>query len=618
MLSRSSIFLKLIGSFYEQIGSTDFMRSFDTAYSTVLYSRYSDIIVRAIASNKKSSIFNSVHFGFINPMEVDVVNRIVKIRDVNNNIVDYADFVSFSSIYAEHIHRINNSSSGLEIDSSALIELSESTTTGPIPVIYGNIGSPKDVIAEWIDIHNGISPQLIKELSAVTLESISKILLYKDDSRKKIETISNVLFGAVFAGDWETVIRVDEDKVYTSKNEYDIDGVNEGKIIVSVGDELEPMQLITMVARLSTNLSDVLDLQKISSYMISHGMSFSNYYYLSTLSKEVAKRKIVVNVEPSVIASVDTDTLGTVATLIKSFNISAQTNSEILSEDSIDANDSYANVYSWDSNIDVGVDGRWILEIISPEESIVASVEEGYVQENYEELPILGYVNENIDGGVLSESVVVSPNEDTIGLIVESSKADVVENDSRFGYLIDTNIGEIDDNASSALISDSSELLIRNIDSSLNDVSIIKEGIVTIGTEFSAVDSSEYMITSGDVSYMAFGDALSLFTEMFDYFSPADSLFPSTEVSIEEMPYMSDSILNVVPSSIETDLTDSLLMERIESDDIFTSEDIAGQVDINYEMTIEIEEVDVAVNELKDSLIMHDYSNIESDIVIDD
>jgi len=58
MLSKSSIFLKLLGTFYKNNGTPGVLNSLDKAYSSVVLSRYKNTVISCAASWSKSEMQN--------------------------------------------------------------------------------------------------------------------------------------------------------------------------------------------------------------------------------------------------------------------------------------------------------------------------------------------------------------------------------------------------------------------------------------------------------------------------------------------------------------------------------------------------------------------------------
>jgi hypothetical protein len=617
MLSRSSIFLKLIGSFYEQVGATDFTSSFDDAYSNILYSRYADIIVRAIASKKKSSIFNAVRLGFIRPMEIDVSRNYIKIVDINNRHVEDADFISLSSIDADKIYKVVDDNGNMKVDQSAIMEMAESSYSNVIPVMYGTVGIPQKASAEWISIHRSISSELVRELTAVTLESISKFILYRSDSRSKMEIVSNILLGAMYSYSFEEVIMITDDIVYTNKNEYTINDLNKDKIIVSVGDRLEPMELISRVASITNEPSAMIDVQRVSSYMLSHGLSLSNIDYLNRLSEAVVKRKLIVNVDASVISSTDKETLEIASELIGSFAIPADTNSEILNSDTITVNHEFLNIFTSETIADVVSEGRWELEVVYSN-SVAAEVNESIIVNS--DLSTSGDVSD--DDVTISTTILdtssVDVSEKTVSLIADLAYGGAPEDIDVKGELVETSIAQTSD-SSVLLFGDEDTASFDNVGKDGTPESIMSSGVVTVNESFYARDNYTNTISASSVGIAAFSDVLEVFVKNFEYsIVPSDSILISYLSIDSSTASVKENSFSMISDSSESTLLESLGVDTSTSDDIRIFEYIYSYASSASEDIFTGVDSISTISAVESSFVMEDSGDIESNTTIDD
>jgi len=611
MLSRNSIFLKLIGSFYEQVGLTDFHRSFDNIYSNFLFQRYVDIISRSVSTGRKSSIFNAVHFGFVLPEDVDVVNKRIKIKNINNAYENKANFISLGFLAPDNIHSIYFDDDWFVADDGVISEIAEYATTGPIPVVYGSVGRTDRVIAEWISVNSEITDELIVELGADVLESVSKYILYADDSKSKLEKLANILLGAIHARDFEEVIKIDNNFVYTSKNQYELSGFNTSDtVIVSVGDTLRPLDLITKVATVANGVQGLVDIQKIQAFISANGLSLSNIEYLTRLSEEVAKRKIVINILSDVITSTDTDTLSIISKLISSFNVEAIANSESLSYDSITAVSSEGMLTVDSAECLVELTEKWILDVILPE--IIANADTSDGLAAYDSSDVLTAYTEAISGDMfISEDI--SPSEKSLEVIVDSMDNNIDELEDLYGYLTETNFADIGDTGGLLQLGEDSLSIYDGGDE-------VKDGTASFYESISISDYGVPDILARDIAYSSILDALSYHIKDINTISIPDETNILLDIGeIDTIGILeSDRSLSVYNDSAS-------MLDDIKHDDISISDIFNVEEDISSYGLHSVEDfadIDSSRQEILNTFVEvatgFDSSSVESDNEIDE
>ncbi len=450
MLSRSSIFLKLMGSFYEQIGSTAFNKSFDLAYSSILLNRYSDIINRITNSSRSGTILNSVKFGYIKISEVDIVSGEIKVYDINNvEIFDY-DTISASFIDADTFYLVSKTGSSSIVEEDFIAVLSEYTGYNVIPVVVATTGYINVSFSDWISINGEAADLLIRETSAHAIDMLSRNVLYKKKSVAIIDKISNIILGAMYAMENETVVRIDSSTVYTDKNEYLVDVINAGKIIVAEGDVLSPMDLISRISFVHGNVNTIGEVSDIQRYMVANGLSPSNMRYLGKLSSAISKRRLMVEIPLDVMNLAGVDALSAIHETI------GVSPGFIVSSGSYSVDESVINVSARGgmmiSNVDTGEIasiGRWILAIdnastinIFAEEKLIINMD--YDNNNQQTvffdsyLPLYGKIAVSEEAEYMIEA---------INIIEDTMDADPNDEELMFGDLTDTVLSDISDNS---------------------------------------------------------------------------------------------------------------------------------------------------------------------------
>lgn len=616
MLSRSSIFLKLIGSFYEQIGATEFNNSIDDVYSSIIYSRYYEILLKSVITGKNSSAFESVRLGYVKPLEIDVSNKTIVIRDISSNIVDSADFISISQISPDKIFKVSGSGGVIHTDSSVILELANSVQSGNIPILYGTIREPEMAIASWVSAHKQITNELIENLSSVVLEKLSKVMIYTDDSKSKIELISNIFFGAMFSNDFETVLKVDDDYVFTDKNQYKIDSNSRGRVIVSEGDSLKPMQLISKVVWLSDNPEEIVDIQKVSAYMASHGLSISNFQYLYNISKAVAKRKIVLHVPADIISRISTETLSVISSVIRNFNVYTEPTSEMIYSDTIDGSSNDGVLIREIINAYASVSGQWTLDISesfnatadATESIVVFDTENGgvHVDEHY-----------GLDGGLQSFTSDMEISDNALSMIVDEIYPGINDTTSKEGLLVDTNFGYASED-SVLFRGDSDSLLFSNVDSDGEYANILSSGTVSFYEKIPIQEAAVSTVSARNIASIILSDSVSKFTNIYSSFSADEGLKIETEIRDAETFGARDSLSLWFTDGYNVEVIDLENNDILLHSNMFASEKIASFSLYGNEDFIDIPFTVDSIDAITDAIFIEDAGNIESDITIDD
>lgn len=615
MLSRSSIFLKLMGSFYEQIGSTEFMRSYDEMYSSLLLSRYADVVSSIVSSNTIGSVYNSVHFGYMDPLEIDVSSREIVIRSIDKNIVTDANFISMSFYDADVAYSVDNIDGRLYVDMNTLFVISNTTHVGMIPIIYGKSGMPSVAVADWLATNESISSIVVKDLMPVAIESLSKFALYKDSSRSTISKIVDVFLGAVFAKTWETVLRVDENRVYTTHNEYEISGDNVGIVVVEEGQELEPFTLITKISEISNDVGLLEDVQKINSFMRATGLPQSNREYLHRLSQAVAKRKMIINIPPEAISPSRIDILSVISEAV-GVTASMETiiNSFIADSSLVDISSSYGYISTDTSVINVVSSGRWILEI--PNQGIDVSVdaaEKLILPNDSEQVQLESTLSYN--DSVFSVVDVVQPSEESINGIVDAMNGYVADTNSSEGLYVDTNIFSTSDR-DVLIMPDSGSGSFDSIEDGV-PADEIKSATVAISDSFTMQEHSEKTIIYKSITMGMLNDTLAYISLHENVIELSDVGHFSTELSHEDIYSVKQSDILGYSESPVFGISDSLSLYKNEHSTILFSEKISSDSSVSVVDTITISDSEKYIDRIHEAIFIADSSYVESDTQID-
>ena len=605
MLSKSSIFLRLLGSFYRQVGATDFNNKIDSVYSKMLLTRYKNTINSAIATSSLSSIYGAVHAGYIDISEINTPNREVIIRTIEGVSVSDVDYISFSFIDADKAFMVYQAGNALTVSQEAIDEMSTINTSGKIFILYGNTGYPSKVIDNFLTLNVDFDSEVLKEVTPLGIEMVSKYFLYKNDSPNMIYMLSNILLGAIFSTINETVVNIDDNIVYTDKNEYIVEPEN-GNIIVSIGDEINNgITMITEICSVYTSRRTSVNIQDIDLFMASNGISQENITYLLSLSSTVANKTVTIDIPPEFITnnpmilgvlSENFNTISTVTTILES----AGQNED---EASVNINGGYLIEDS--SIFSINVVGKWNFSI--SDGAIVDNGDTGLFLISDDSL--LSSSDMLTSSGTFEDNQVASPTEETMLLITDLVESTEYIEEGLSGVYIDTNI--LSNSNDSNLIVPSAS--VANFEDNKN----IETADASFYETASAESSDTKEILYSEIATHIINDFYGRFVFQIDNFSNEDDMSMSSMISDETIAIgdVSDefmhNISSIIPTSEEHNI-DIVLLEQAQAIERIYSESTLHE---NETVTIEIDSHDI--NVIRHSIFVTDISNITSDIEID-
>ena len=337
MLSMNSIFLRLLGTFYREVGDTKHNKFIDEVYSRLLLNRYKDIMLKIIYSNQKSTLFNGVHIGYIKAADIDVQKKTITVRDLSQGVVEQYNFISFGLLEPENIYIVPSDGARKQV-SDEVIQKIASFNLNEILILYGTVGVPQKAMQVWIDGYQHSEYRFIKDLLPIAIEGLSEYVLYKQESRAKIETIFDILLGAIYSkSDSETVQEIDNEYVVTDKNIYHINEVNKNRVVVKVGEKLQYLSPITKIVRIDNTLSKLTEITKITNFLKTRSISAENIKFLKRLSLEYAKRSLIIDIPPDILISIPQPILSTIISVSKSFSMAIQPSSTFREDMKINA-----------------------------------------------------------------------------------------------------------------------------------------------------------------------------------------------------------------------------------------------------------------------------------------
>ncbi len=517
MLQKNKIFLSLLGSFYDNTAYTDFSSRLDYIYTSIIFNRYADIARMAVLSSPGSKGRGTVHFGFVSSSDINPSTGEIYIKDVNGAIVENVNFFSVNFLDIEKFYSVDD---GM-VDNEAIVALSASTADS-IPVTY-MIDVSSEIFRNGIlkFVENGTSDDFLAILNA-SLRIISDQMAYYPSTAKLLHRLSNILLGAVYAIDNETILSVSADMVVTTKNTYYLEGINNGRSFVEVGDIVVASDLITELATLNVDIAFIQDVGKIESYINAMTPSISNTVFLRQISSAIVKKSASVIIPPDVFAEVDIEIISAVGDVFElSSAISTNTSSGLL--DSIEGSSHDTDGWTVESNyIGEGIINEgWILTVILDSSNVSSESNDGIIFRD-ESL----FFNDSsyiIKGEPIIDSMGANMSEDIAYKIKSDSIVQGITEEIPYGIHVETTILSVQDNLIPLIVNESS------IGSS-DGGAVFTEAFVINGDTITLEESDVRTISAKRATEIIISDIIATVGLAFDALSVSDNISIFNEI----------------------------------------------------------------------------------------
>ncbi len=607
MLRKNKIFLSLLGSFYDDTAYTDFSSRLDYIYTSIIFNSYVSTLRATVLAVDSSAIPNSVHFGFINTADIDISSNKIVVRDINGEEVNGVDFMSLMYLDIEKFYEVNNN-----IVSQEAISALSGYSTPQIPIVY-MIDVSRDIFRNGIfRFVDNMSKLDVSKVRDASLRIVSDQIAYYPETLKLLLKLSNILLGSVYSRSFETVLYTDNDVVITTKNQYNLSGVNSGRSVVSVGQELRPSELITAIATLSTDIAFIDDVTKMMSYINSVAPSFSNTVFLTKLSSAIAKKKAAIIIPPDVFAETETEVISAINAVFRlSSSVDTHTTSGLFDSANVDGKVASGWLIAYSANIDVQMSGLWDLTIVADDFIVSGDVTESLIIN--EDSPV--FITDDFFLGLepVLDYTTVEYSNTAIYRIDAKSSTEWSESDYPYGEYVDTNIVEVDEHSNDMMAAQD------NI-SIVDDGPVFTDASVTYKENLSINDSDIRTISARAASEILIGDIMSTISSRIDSISPIDYLSGYSEIiDYGEVSYTE------AYSTMMADNSSAYVTE----DDVGNSVsigffDILSIEDSTYSIGVKVDKADVeftfdedVLYQVKEATLIEDFSDIESENNID-
>lgn len=607
MLQKNKIFLSLLGSFYNDTAYTDFSKRLDYIYTSSILNRYVNTLRKTILSRDGVHTHNNIHFGFINISEIDIATKTIVVRDIHNTPVSDVNFISLAYLDIERFYSVSDG----VVDAGALSALS-GYSVAQIPIVYMidvNIGTLRNGIYKFVDNMSDIDFFKIRESA---LRIVSDQMIYFPETLKLLHKLSNILLGALYSTNEEVVLSVSETMVVTTRNTYYLNGANEGRAVVSVGDLLTQSQLVTELAYLSSDVSFINDLSKMTSYVNSIMPSYSNTVFLRKISSAIAKKRAAIVIAPDVFAAVDTEVISAVNLVFKLSSLTeTHTTSNLHDSLNIDMDENNLVILSSSSNIDVSMSGYWDLSISIDNTVVEAVSDEKILSTNTVDVLVgdafildLEPVIDSMDISLSDESVyridslsgvTGTTTEITYGDYIETVISDVIEDGVAIGA--DSSIGEVSDTGPT-----------------------FSKGTISLDDNIMLGEETIKTISVKHAMNIVLSDILSTIGDGFDAIGMDSDLNGEVEVLDSIVANARETYISIIESTSDMNIdmgnnNNSLTVETFETISLIDSNNSEG-------LYIESKTVELTIDDqllvlAKQDILLADESDVESENQID-
>lgn len=607
MLQKNKIFLHLLGSFYDETANTDFSSRLDYIYTSIIFNRYTDVLRNTVLNVDSSAVPNSVNFGFVKPSEINPTTKEITIRDYNGVEIDDIDFISIMYLDIEEFYTVKDG-----ITTNKAIEAISKYSSQSIPITYiknVSLDIGRNGIFKFVD---DITDFDYKKISDAALRIVSDQLVYYPETLKLLHKLSNILIGAIYSLNDETVLEVSSGLIVTNRNVYKLSGINYGRSIVSAGDIVTASSLLTQVATLNTDIAFISDVMKIESYINSISPSFSNTSFLNRISSAIAKKKAAVVIPPDVFSETDTEVISAVNSIFKlSTTMETHTTSGMFDSEDITASPASSWLIVYSANVEISMVGYWDLTIIADDFVVAGASSDEILLEDYQ--PTI--VKENFLLGLepLLDFTDGSFTDDAIYRIDSLSSVQGSSLDVPSGEYVDTVIATTDEDWAK-IHEDSSLITSTDGGATYSDIT------VAIADTLGITESDVKTISARKAMEVFIGDSLTSISQFFESISMDYSLGGYIE-TIDASTISSSSndfVMIADAQSIDIDEGDSSSKSTVKLETLFTMEDSSsytGDQDDSMSILVDIDEKTIL--SAKEAILLLDESDVESENQID-
>ncbi len=178
MLSKNSIFLKVLGTFYDQLANSEMVNNIDYAYTSIIMNRYSDVLNKSIGMRDSVKINNIAHAGFIDISTVSISEKTAVLLDIYGKKIAGITVVAIPYLDTFEFFNVAESGEVYEV-CDELIQYASENGEGKAVILYYT-----DHISEMVKSDKLVIPAVLSEedLSFIgdnIVKLVQNYLMYK-------------------------------------------------------------------------------------------------------------------------------------------------------------------------------------------------------------------------------------------------------------------------------------------------------------------------------------------------------------------------------------------------------------------------------------------------------
>jgi len=331
-MRNGNILLSVLGTFYKQVGKSALVGGLNDIYSSAVMNRYNDTLKKKIVLGS-SDIPDVSHFGHI-PWDGYAPNGVItRIVSPSGDEVDLSgvNYISFPYISEGSFFRLKNG----RVSKRCVDEMSE-IESDVYPVIYTVNATKKMFSNGQMSYYEHTSASDDKYLTRKAIDIVTSMSMYGKDNFYTLDAIANILCGAVYSVGEGEVLSVSGTEIDTTVGIFYYDEVNNGVPIVTVGQKLTGISILTRQVIISTDGSLLPEVSKINERMKIYSSSPSRVDYLKKISSAISKRRYTILVPVSVFTSIGKDGVSILSSILNTaLTSSFDTSTNIFDSDTI-------------------------------------------------------------------------------------------------------------------------------------------------------------------------------------------------------------------------------------------------------------------------------------------
>lgn len=412
--------IEALGTFYRQVGRSSTVKGLDEIYTNVIMSRYIDVVRKKISS-RDGGLPDLAHFGIIKWEDYNPSTQEIKISSPTGDYVDInsVNYVSFPYLSNGTFFKVKKGKVKGNI-SNELSKIKSST----YPIIYHTDQHSNGYMNEL----GGYMDELTPLQDNSTAHEISSLLtgmaMYSQDSMYNLNRTANIMCGAVYSVGNGVVLSVSETEIDTTTGFYYYDKDKNGECVVSEGDSLSGITLLTKTVDIVMDGSMLPEIELIEKRMRAFSSEPTHIDFLKKLSSSIVKKKYTILLPLNIFSTLEKDGVSMLSKIMNvSLSKSFQSVTTTLHEDK--ASTSVLSAMVIPDEVTVEVSDEFLFKVLQEDSDTVT----------YDVSEHLSVVKKEIASSVDSYRFNMDPItvEEIIGLIDNSDKYIPSESGAAFG-----------------------------------------------------------------------------------------------------------------------------------------------------------------------------------------